>query len=48
MPPKPAAARPAAVPTPSAAAPLGADDAKRARALADSIRARFEIGRAHV
>ena len=41
MPPKPAAARPAAVPTPSAAAPLGADDAKRARALADSIRARF-------
>ena len=32
---------PAAVPTPSAAAPLGADDAKRARALADSIRARF-------
>lgn len=35
------AARPVAVPAPGVSAPLGADDAKRARILADAIRARF-------
>ena len=34
-------ARPVAVPAPGVSAPLGADDAKRARILADAIRARF-------
>ena len=34
------AARPVAVPAPGVSAPLGADDAKRARILADAIRAR--------
>ena len=35
------AARPVTVPAPGVSAPLGADDAKRARILADAIRARF-------
>ena len=35
------ASRPVAVPAPGVSAPLGADDAKRARILADAIRARF-------